>query len=100
MKSADTYVEMIDNSTPATVATTCEQAAEQARADSRVKEEEAKELRREAATFDSLPGAANRATAQKLRAEAENCEQDARNRLTWAARLDGMARDANAKLAS
>lgn len=100
MKSADAYVELIDNSTPTSLAKSCEDAAEQARADSREKEEDAKNLRREAATFDSLPGAANKAQAQKLRAEAENAEQDARNRLTWAARLDGMARDAAAKLAS
>lgn len=100
MKSADSYAQMIDNSTPATIANTCEQAAEQARADAAVKEEEAKDLRREADTFDSLPGAANKATAAKLRAEAANCEQDAKNRLAWAGRLDGMARDASAKLAS
>lgn len=100
MKSADAYVEMIDNSTPTSLARSCEGAAEQARADSREKEEDAKNLRREAATFDSLPGAANKAEAQKLRSEAENAEQDAKNRLTWAARLDGMARDASAKLAS
>lgn len=99
MKSADAYVEMIDNSTPATVATTCEQAAEQARRDATEKEEEAKGLRREAETFDSLPGAGNKAAAQKLRIEAGKCEQDAKNRLQWASRLNGMARDATAKLA-
>jgi len=100
MKSADAYVEMIDNSTPASVAKSCEDAAEQARRDATEKEEEAKNLRREATTFDSLPGVGNKATAQKLREEAANAEQDARNRLHWAGRLDGMARDASAKLAS
>lgn len=99
MKSADTYVEMIDNSTPATVATTCEQAAEQARRDAAEKEEDAKKLRHQAETFDSLVGIGNKAAAQKLREEAGKCEQDARNRLQWASRLDGMARDATAKLA-
>jgi len=95
MKTADAYVKMIDKSTPTTYAATCREAAEQARSDSTAKEEEAKDLRREADNFDALPAA-----AQKLRAEAAKCEEDARDRLTWASRLDGMANDAAAKIAS
>lgn len=100
MKSADTYVQMIDNSTPASYSTTCREAAEQARRDAATKEEDAKKLRLEASDFDTLIGVGNKEAAQKLRAEAANCEQDSRNRLVWAARLDGMANDADSKIAS
>lgn len=99
MKSADSYVQMIDDSTPGTYAATCREASDQARRDSTEKEEEAKKLRREADDFDALPGAGNKVAAQKLRAEAANCEGDAKKRLHWAGRLDGMACDADAKLA-
>jgi hypothetical protein len=99
MKSADSYVQMIDDSTPTTIAATCEEAAEQARRDATEKEEEAKNLRREADAFDSLTGAGNKTAAQKLYHEAANAEADAKKRVHWAGRLDGMARDATAKLA-
>lgn len=95
--AADTYVQMIDNSTPTTYAATCQDAAAQARRDSAEKEEEAKKLRREAEDFAALPGAGNHKAAADLRAEAAKCEEDAQQRLTWAARLDGMANDAVAK---
>ena len=95
--AADSYVQMIDNSTPASYARTCQEAADQARRDSTEKEEEAKRLRQEAESFAALPGAGNHQIAADLRAEAARCEEDARARLAWAARLDGMASAAVAK---
>lgn len=94
MSAADQYVEMIDRSTPTTYASSCLEAAAQARRDAARKEEEGKKLRREAETFAALPGAANQKMAQDLQAEAAQCEEDAQDRIQWAARLDEMANDA------
>lgn len=95
--AADTYVQMIDRSTPTSYASTCQDAAAQARRDSAAKEEDATRLRREAEDFAARTGAGNQRTARNLFAESAKCDEDAKDCLAWAGRLEGMANDAIAK---
>jgi len=83
------YADRIDRSTPASLARTLGEAAEDARADAYRLEERARDLRSEAAGLDEKPGM--REAAENLRREAARLEEDAADRRGMAGAFDDRA---------
>lgn len=95
MTAATGYAEMVDNSTPDTLAATLQGAADAARRDAARLEGQAAELRRQAAGLEDKPGMSD--AAEDLLAEAARVDEDANSRAGMAAAFEDEAQKAAAR---
>jgi hypothetical protein len=86
------YADMIDNSTPQTLASTLAEAADAARLDAETCQGKAEDLRAEAAGLEDKPGM--REAAESFLREAVQWEETAENRRGMAAAYDTKAAEA------